>query len=138
MRTMSHSDLTVVVPFYQRTPEPLVRAVSSIKAQQGVNSPHVLIVDDESPLPARSILNDHFPDHESFIQLIEQKNKGAAGARNTALDHLPESTRYVAFLDSDDEWTPCHLDHALRILSQGYDFYFSNYQRSDWPQDRFS
>ncbi|KXW57716.1 glycosyltransferase family 2 protein [Ferrovum myxofaciens] len=137
-RATSHSDLTVVIPFYQRTPEPLVRAVSSIKAQQGVNSPHVLIVDDESPWSARSILDDHFPDHESFIQLIEQKNKGAAGARNTALDHLPESTRYVAFLDSDDEWTPNHLDHALRVLSQGYDFFFSNYQRSDWPQDRFS
>ena len=136
--SMSHSDLTVVVPFYQRTPEPLVRAINSIKAQQGVGCPHVLIVDNESPLPARSILNEHFPGHESFIQLIEQNNKGAAGARNVALDHLPESTRYVAFLDSDDEWTPRHLDHALRILSQGYDFYFSNYQRSDWPQDRFS
>lgn len=135
---MSHSDLTVVIPFYQRTPEPLVRAINSIKVQQGVECPQVLIVDDESPVSARSILDQYVPDHGAFIQLIEQKNKGAAGARNTALDHLPESTQYVAFLDSDDEWTPHHLDHALRVLSRGYDFYFANHQRPDWSQDRFT
>jgi succinoglycan biosynthesis protein ExoW len=83
MKIMSHSDLTVVIPFYQRAPEPLVRAINSIKAQHGVERPHVLIVDDESPVSARSILDQHVPDPASFIQLIEQKNKGAAGARNT-------------------------------------------------------
>ena len=134
---VSAQSLCVVIPYYQRTPEPLVRALRSLLAQQGVDRPCVLVVDDASPLPVRPLLDEYFPDHETFVRIIEQENQGAAGARNTALDHLPPGTEYVAFLDSDDEWTSHHLIHALAVLSRGCDFYFSNYQRHNWSQDRF-
>jgi len=42
-------------------------------------------------------------------------------------DSPPHDTEYVAFLGSDDEWTPDHLRHALQALSRGFDFYFSDF-----------
>ena len=36
------------------------------------------------------------------------------------------ATRYVAFLDSDDEWTEDHLANALFALDHGFDFYFAD------------
>jgi succinoglycan biosynthesis protein ExoW len=61
------------------------------------------------------------------IILVEQANTGAAGARNKGLDRLPEGTRFVAFLDSDDEWFPDHLANALFALRRGFDFYFADF-----------
>jgi len=128
----------VIIPFYQLTPEPLIRAIHSILAQEGVDRPQVLIVDDGSPVPAQKLVDEHFPGHEAFIRVIVQKNGGAAKARNTALDNVPESASYIAFLDSDDEWTPHHLAHALRMLNMGCDFYFADYKRLEWEDDKFT
>jgi succinoglycan biosynthesis protein ExoW len=33
----------------------------------------------------------------------------------------------VAFLDSDDEWSPDHLARAVAALEQGFDFYFADH-----------
>src|SRR5690606_9019504 len=33
------------------------------------------------------------------------------------MEHVPADTAYVAFLDSDDEWTPGHLKNAVTALS---------------------
>ncbi len=130
--------ICVVIPYYQISAGPLVRAVSSILEQRGVERPMVLIVDDASPLPASPIIAGHFPDHHEFIRIIVQKNGGAANARNTALDNLPENTTYVAFLDSDDEWTPDHLANAVRMLEGGCDFYFAGHKRTEWEKDKFA
>ena len=134
----SNPTICVVIPYYQIAAEPLIRAIRSILAQQGVERPMVLIVDDSSPLPAEPIIAEHFPNHKDFIRIIVQKNGGAANARNTGLDNLPEETTYVAFLDSDDEWTPDHLSNALRVFEADCDFYFAGYTRTDWEKDRFS
>lgn len=132
------SEICVVIPFYQKSPEPLRRAIDSIFSQEGIATPHILIVDDESPVPAAGIIDAHFPGQEAHIRIISQKNAGAAKARNTGLDNLPDDAEYVAFLDSDDEWTPNHLANALRVLEEGCDFYFSGHKRTDWEADKFA
>lgn len=134
----SNPTICVVIPYYQIAPDPLSRAIRSILAQQGVERPMVLIVDDSSPLPAGPIIAEHFPDHEAYIRIIAQKNGGAAKARNTGLDNVPVSASYIAFLDSDDEWTPDHLANALKAFDAGCDFYFAGYSRTEWEKDRFS
>ena len=53
--------------------------------------------------------------------LLNRRTPGAAGAWNTALDHLARHTTdprsvYVAFLDDDDEWLPEHLELCVRAL----------------------
>ncbi len=132
------SEICVVIPYYQKTQEPLRKAIASILVQEGVPIPDILIVDDESPVPAAGIVEEHFPDHRGAIRIIMQKNSGAAAARNTALDNLPEDAKYVAFLDSDDEWTPDHLANALKVMESGCDFYFAGHKREDWNHDRFT
>lgn len=119
--------ITVVIPFYQKIPGILARALSSIKAQEPCGVPvHVVVVDDASPIPAKGEV-DGLGDLPFSIEVICQDNTGPGGARNTALDNVPQGTRYIAFLDSDDEWDSSHLKRAVAVLSAGYCFYFSNH-----------
>src|SRR5262250_1591325 len=118
---------SVVIPFYQRTPGLLRKAALSALSQRGQFSIHLIIVDDGSPIDANDELGDLLSEHRSKITLVKQKNAGCYPASNTALDHVPEDTDFVAFLDSDDEWTECHLEHATWALQRDYDFYFSDF-----------
>lgn len=128
----------VVVPYYQRSPEPLTRALASVAAQTTRECINVVVVDDGSPCPADAILAaTPVPPHIT-LRLVQQPNAGASSARNHALACLPSSVQVVAFLDSDDEWLPDHLARALQAISGGVDFYFADHQRSDWPQSKFA
>lgn len=117
--------IAVVIPYFQREEGILARALRSVFASRGIDDVEIILVDDQSPVPARKELANlgrkRFP-----VTLIEQANAGPGGARNTGLDHLPAGTRYVAFLDSDDEWSPQHLENALTALGAGYDVYFAD------------
>jgi succinoglycan biosynthesis protein ExoW len=119
--------ITIVIPFYQRQPGLLQRSLRSVFAQREVDKIHVLIVDDESPVSAEAELATLGATPRFPVQVLHQSNAGPGAARNTALEHLPLGTRYVAFLDSDDEWSEDHLAHALRALQAGHDVYFANF-----------
>lgn len=118
--------IAVVIPYFQREPGILVNALQSVFASAGVDDVYVIVVDDESPVPAASELaamgNTRFP-----VKLIQQPNAGPGGARNTGLENLPANVDYVAFLDSDDTWSPQHLQNALVALKAGYDVYFCDH-----------
>lgn len=116
--------IVVVVPFFQRESGILTKALESVFSQQGVDDFQVYIVDDESPIPVECEIRE-FPSDR--IRVFKQKNKGCGAARNTALEHIPSGTQYVALLDSDDSWTEHHLSNALVALRDGYDFYFTNH-----------
>ncbi len=118
--------ITVVIPYYQKKTGILARALASIKLQEPCGMPvHVVVVDDASPVPAKGEV-DSLGNLPFSIEVICQENSGPGGARNTGLDHAPQGTRYIAFLDSDDEWDSSHLRRAILALMEGYDFYFSN------------
>lgn len=109
--------IEVVIPYYQREAGHLVRAVNSIMAQ-GFDDIRVNIVDDGSPRPARLDL-ETLPDTvRARINLVVQANTGANGARNRGLAEVGPDTEFVALLDSDDEWLPGHLEHAVAALSR--------------------
>lgn len=111
------ASITIVIPFYQKQTGVLQRALRSI-SQQTFQDFDILIVDDQSPLAAEGELQSLSSEERARIQLIRQPNAGPGGARNTGLDHVPEESRYVAFLDSDDEWTPDHLANAFEALTR--------------------
>ncbi len=121
--------ISIVIPYYQRTPGVLARALASVAAQRGCPMPvHLIVVDDASPAPAEpEISAAMFP--ADSITLVKQPNAGAGAARNAGLDRAPKATRYIAFLDSDDEWSPDHLAHAAAALGAGYDFYFADHHQ---------
>jgi len=117
----------VVIPFYQNSEGLLRTAVKSVLDQRDVDNVMIVIVDDGSPMPARRELEPILANHADKIMIIEQKNAGAPAASNKGLDSVPGDTDYVAFLDSDDEWSNDHLANALSALENGYDFYFSDF-----------
>ena len=119
--------VAIVIPYYQKQPGILAKAVRSVLAQEGGVDWTLVIVDDQSPVPACGELAELLPGNEARIVLVEQPNGGPAAARNKALDSVPAGTEYVAFLDSDDEWIPSHLARAVAALEEGYDFYFADH-----------
>jgi glycosyltransferase involved in cell wall biosynthesis len=48
------------------------------------------------------------------IRIVQQENKGEAVARNVALSRL--QGEFVAFLDSDDQYLPSHLENTVSYL----------------------
>ena len=118
--------ISVVIPYFQRERGILGRALQSVFASQGIDRLEVIVVDDASPVPAREELAAIGPTRFP-VTVIEQANSGPGGARNTGLDKVSPDTEYVAFLDSDDEWSPQHLQNALAALRAGYDVYFADH-----------
>jgi succinoglycan biosynthesis protein ExoW len=127
--------VAVVIPYFQRRAGILRRAVTSILQQQLAIDTRVeiIVVDDGSPVPARTEIEGLDFALPFQLHLIQQPNGGIAAARNTALRNVTPETTYIALLDSDDIWPDQHLTTALHALDQGYDFYFCNSQRSGRP-----
>jgi len=108
---------TIIIPFYQRQDGILRRALASVFAQT-YRDFDVLVVDDQSPYSAEDELEPLGAEERSRITVIRQANAGPGGARNTGLDNVPAASRYAAFLDSDDIWTPDHLQNAYAAMQR--------------------
>jgi len=128
--------ISVIIPFFQRSPGLLLRSVRSVLQQDPEGRVHIVITDDGSPVRAREELGPELLSSQR-ITLVEQANAGPGAARNRCLDALPPSTRYVALMDSDDIWLPGFLEHALPALALGVDIYFCDSGRREQPQSRF-
>lgn len=117
----------VIIPYYQLDRGVLTRALKSVAAQDyPCAAMRVVIVDDGSPWPAGEELAA-CGDIDLQLEVLVQENSGPGAARNTALEHIAQtSPDYVAYLDSDDEWSSDHLSRGVNVLEQGYDVYFSD------------
>lgn len=120
----------VVIPFFQRRPGILARALASVAAQDDP-AVSVIVVDDGSPVPA----SDEGLPAGLDVRLLTRPNAGPAAARNTALEALDDSIAAVALLDSDDAWRPGHLAAARAALAAGADLYFCDHAPKDADPD---
>lgn len=135
--TATAGKIAVVIPYFQRQPGILAKAVRSIAVQRHLPA-EIIVVDDSSPVPARADLAELMAEHPNLpLRIVEQPNAGPAAARNRGLDSVSADVEYVAFLDSDDEWHDNHLLHAVAGLEAGNDFYFSDYFRLDQARSVF-
>lgn len=117
---------SVVIPYYQRETGILRQALGSVFAQSHTDF-DIIIVDDESPCPLEPELAGLSAEERRRIRVLAQKNAGPGAARNAGLDAVPADSDYVAFLDSDDAWTPDHLKIAVESLSRfEADCYFAS------------
>ena len=122
-----HEKVTVIVPYFQKETGILSRAISSALNQMGGYSIEIIVVDDSSPISAQRELRNLIEENPGVIRIVVQSNAGPAAARNNGLDRASPDTKYVAFLDSDDEWTETHIGNALLALGKGFDFYFADF-----------
>lgn len=121
---MTQSIVSVVIPFF-RGKEWLREALESV-VNQTYKSIEIIIVNDGSHEDISSIVNKY----EDKIKYYSQKNKGAAAARNIAIDYC--SGDYVAFLDSDDIWLPNKLEVQIKFMKENNSLWsHSNYIKFD-------
>ncbi len=124
---MQPQKISVVIPYFQRAPGILSRALASIAAQTYPTSAiSVVIVDDGSPRTANAELAEYPAPLGLSVRIINQENAGPNEARNTGLESLPTDTDFVAYLDSDDEWVEDHLSRAVSALQGNQNVYFAN------------
>ncbi|QKC80443.1 glycosyltransferase family 2 protein [Mesorhizobium sp. NZP2077] len=136
----SSVNVAVIIPFFQRERGVLQRALRSVAAQtlMPTIAMTVFLVDDGSPVPVSEEVEAFDIPAPHQLVILKQQNTGPGGARNCALDNIdPAHFDFVAFLDSDDEWLPCHLSQALISLGDEFDFYFCDHTRFDTKQSWF-
>lgn len=102
--------VVVVIPSYERL-KYLPDAVRSV-LQQTYTNVEVIVVNDGSTDPGYSSLD--LGPRVRILHLGE--NRGQSAARNYALDHLPDGTEYVAFLDDDDFFLPEKIAEQVRRM----------------------
>ncbi len=102
---------SVVIPAYNV--EHYIGATLRSVLEQEVGDYEIVVVNDGSTDGTADVVRSIRSDK---IRLIDQPNKGAAGARNTGV--RAARGRYVAFLDGDDYWYPDHLTMTLNFFRQ--------------------
>lgn len=107
-------EASVIIPTFNRR-RLLARALESVVAQQGVAF-EVLVIDDGSSDGTREMVAREFPS----VNYFRQENRGPAAARNAGI--VKARGKWIAFLDSDDEWLPGKLEAQLRFFSENPDY----------------
>ena len=109
---------------------PFIGATIESVLSQTYTDWELIIVDDCSSDNTMEIAR-HYADRDRRIRLhILDTNSGAAVARNTAL--AMARGRWVAFLDSDDIWTPEKLETQIRFMTEnGFSFSYHPYSEID-------
>jgi len=102
--------VSVIIPSYN-TASLIGRCLDSVFAQT-YGSYEVIVVNDGSP--DTSELERSLMSYLPRLVYLKQDNKGAAGARNTAIRRA--RGEFLAFLDSDDEWYFEHLARQMEIF----------------------
>jgi glycosyltransferase involved in cell wall biosynthesis len=103
--------VSVIMPAYNV--EPYVGdAIRSALAQTFTDF-ELIVVDDGSKDGTAAVVKD-LAREDRRILLVQQGNRGLAGARNSAL--RASRGEYFALLDSDDLWDPAFLEQQIAIL----------------------
>ena len=94
--------ISLIIPVYN-VEKYIIQCLESVVPQLSEYI-EVILVNDGSPDNSMSLVNEYIdkidPKIQKQIKIINQKNKGLSGARNTGIDHA--EGEYIAFLDSDD------------------------------------
>ncbi len=120
--------VSVIMPNYNGE-KFLAETIESVLAQT-YSDWELLIVDDCSTDGSVALIQG-FAEKDARIRLfVQEKNSGAAAARNRALSEA--QGKWIAFLDSDDIWLPEKLEKQLSFMTEnGYAFSYTKYEHVD-------
>ena len=104
-------NVSVILCTYNRA-QLLARAIRSVLAQTYLSF-ELIVVDDGSTDNIQELVGQ-FND-QRIRYLAHQRNKGLSAARNTGLHQA--IGKYVAFIDSDDEWEENKLEKQMAFLA---------------------
>ena len=127
---MKEEIVSIIMPAYNSRLY-IQEAIESVLLQ---SYPHweLLITDDCSSDNTQDICRQYAEKDNRIKYFFLEKNSGVAMARNHSIARA--EGRYLAFLDSDDQWPPYKLSHQLAFMQQnGHALSFTAYQ---WMSDR--
>lgn len=115
--------VSIIMPSYN-TASFIAESIKCVMQQTYANW-ELIIVDDCSKDDTDAVVATI---HDPRIRYLKnEKNSGAAVSRNRALREA--RGRWIAFLDSDDLWTPNKLEKQIRFMEEnGYCFSYTNYE----------
>jgi glycosyltransferase involved in cell wall biosynthesis len=108
-------EVSVIIPTYNRR-ELVQRAIGTVLAQTR-EVQEIVVVDDGSTDGTGDALAQAFGDR---IRYVRQPNGGVSSARNHGLRMA--RGRYLALLDSDDEWMPTKTQRQIEWLQERPDY----------------
>lgn len=112
--------ISVVIPTYNRA-DLLPRALRSV-LDQTFRDFELIIVDDGSTDNTKEIVDGFRSSFENIIYVSQPNSGQCAYPKNHGIEL--SKGRFVAFLDSDDEWMPKKLEMQLRVLQKEPDLGF--------------
>ncbi len=119
--------VSIITPSYN-TAEYIAETIRSVQAQTYQNW-EMIIVDDCSTDDTDAVVGAYLTDSR-IRYLKNEKNSGAAVSRNYALREA--KGKWIAFLDSDDLWTPDKLEKQIAFMENGgYHFSYTCYEEMD-------
>ena len=111
--------VSVIIPTYNRA-YLIANAINSVKAQTHPNI-QLIVVDDGSVDNTKELIATF-----SGIEYYYKENGGQGSARNYGLQYV--KGKYIATLDSDDQWYPEFVEEQLEHLEKDeLDFTFTNW-----------
>lgn len=121
--------VSVIIPTYNRA-HLIERAIKSV-LNQTYRDFELIIVDDGSTDNTAKVVKSFNDGRIKYIK--QQKNKGGSAVRNIGIKAA--SGKYIAFLDSDDEWLSNKLNKQIDCLAKCSDLvgavYCSHYIQDD-------
>lgn len=119
--------VTIITPSYN-TASYIEETIRSV-LHQSYRNWELIIVDDCSTDNTDEVVQQFLSD-ERVHYLKNESNSGAAVSRNRALQEA--KGKWIAFLDSDDLWTPDKLEKQVRFMKKnGYAFSYTEYEEID-------
>lgn len=106
--------ISIITPVYNA--ETFIEETIKSVMDQSYDHWEMILIDDCSTDNTRIKLSK-YKQIDNRIKIVHLKeNKGPAIARNTGLNQA--KGRYIAFLDSDDQWLPHKLDKQLNFMQK--------------------
>ena len=117
--------VSIITPNYNCA-QYIVDTIKSVQAQSYTNW-ELLIVDDCSTDDINKVVAPYLEEDSRIRYIVNHLNSGAAISRNRALREA--RGRWIAFLDSDDLWTPDKLEKQIRFMNENkYKFSYTCYE----------
>lgn len=114
MALYNNETVSVITPVYN-VASVIERTIDSILIQN-YKDLEIILVDDCSKDNSAEIIAKYTTRYPNIVYYKQEKNGGAAVARNTALNLA--KGRYVAFLDSDDQWCEGKIEKQLAFMKE--------------------
>ena len=112
--------VSVIIPVYN-SEKTIARAIESVKisVERVTTDYEIICINDGSNDNSLKILEE-LAKTNNHVRILDQKNTGAAAARNNGLDNAKGD--FIAFNDSDDEWIDIHFETLLNLFDMYPEF----------------